>query len=73
MELIWLLMAAEAATENGGRLIAFTLAKADVRAQVNFASPFWPLVHEVPKLYTELLTRLRELRCRFERNSNGCR
>ena len=53
-------MAAEAAAADSGHLILFDLEKADVRTQVNFASPFWPLVHNIPMLYSELLTRMRE-------------
>ena len=39
--------------------LSLSLSKADVSAQINFATPFWPLVHNIPALYSQLLGGLR--------------
>src|SRR2546428_104407 len=62
-------MCADVAAQGDKALLPLSLSKADVSAQVNFATPFWPLVHNIPALYSQLLGGLRD----FGVSSNAIR
>lgn len=41
-------------------LIPFDVQRSDITIQVNFGAQFWPLFHNIPSLYSALLSRLKD-------------
>ena len=41
-------------------LIPFDVQRSDITIQVNFGTQFWPLFHNIPSLYSALLSRLKD-------------